>query len=348
LRQRSGIPAVLLICMLWLPAHAGSGRWKHSGDLSPSSGSESTIQVTRLNDYLLFFFDGRNPDAPQEPDDWVSETAMALGIGTYAIHRGDEALVFDTFTSVEQAAWVRHYLENMGITRFTVVQSHWHLDHIAGNAVYADSPIISSSLTWVRLMENREAIEAGTLWGPPAIHPLVLPTFTFDGQMRLYVGDIEVRLLQFDIHTQDSTLLYLPRDKLAFVGDMLEDPLTYMTEVEALPTHLAQLRELRRMDIARIFPNHGDPAVITRGGYDKSFIDATTTYIARMLTRAHEEDFLTSPMEAFIGDSAARGWVHAYEPYRVVQQMNLELVHEYYQDKPLPDVSAYLSRGRRG
>jgi hypothetical protein len=115
-----------------------------------------------------------------------------------------------------------------------------------------------------------------------------------------------------------------------------------MTEVEGLHHHLEGLKQLREMDIARIYPNHGDPAVITQGGYDKTFIDATTLYIARMLSRAHNEDFLTSPVEAFIGDALGRGWVHAFEPYREVHAMNLGLVHAYYEDKPLPDVSGYL------
>ncbi len=347
MRQLSEVRKVLLVGLSLLSAHAVAG-CSPQPEETPPPAEEPSIEVTRLNDHLLFFFDGRDSNGPQQPGDWVADTAMKLGVGTYAIHRGDEALIYDTFTSLEQARWVRRYLEGQGIRRFTVVQSHWHLDHIAGNAVYADSPRISSSLTWVRLLENREAIEAGTLWGPPAIAPLVLPNLTFDGQMTVFVGDLEVRLLQFDIHTQDSTLVYLPQDKVALTGDMLEDPLTYMTEVEGLATHLAELKRLRQMDLVRIFPNHGDPSVITRGGYDKTFIDATTLYVSRMLARAHEADYLSSPVEAFLGDAFAQGWVHPFEPYRDVHQMNLGLVQAYYADKPLPDVSTYTSAVHRG
>jgi cyclase len=339
-KQMIGMKMVFLVCTLLFSTYASAGCGTETQDTNPQV-QEPSIEVTRINDSLLFFFDGRDPITNPGPGDWVVDAAMKLGVGTYAIHRGDEALVYDTFTSIEQARWVRRYLENMGIKHFTVVLSHWHLDHIAGNSVYADSPIVASSLTRVRMLENQAAIEAGTLWGPPAINPVVLPTVTFDQQMSLYVGGLEVRLMQFNIHTQDSTLLYLPQDKLALTGDMLEDPLTYMTEVDGLSTHLAELRRLRAMDIERIYPNHGDPAVITQGGYDKTFIDATTLYISRMLNRAHDEDYLSSPMAAFIGDALARGWVHAFEPYRDVHQMNLGLVHDYYLDRPLPDVSEY-------
>jgi hypothetical protein len=94
------------------------------------------------------------------------------------------------------------------------------------------------------------------------------------------------------------------------------------------------------LDSSRIFPNHGDPAVIRAGAYDKGLIDATVDYLQKMLQRAHDTDYLAGTLEDYLADSLARGWVHAYEPYRAVHEMNLQLVHDYYQDRPLPDVSA--------
>jgi len=91
------------------------------------------IKVKVLNDYLIFFFDGRRPaERYAQGWNWFDDAAMKLGVGTYAIHSGDQAVVYDTFTSVAQAKFVRDYLEKMGIKKFTVVHSHWHLDHIAG------------------------------------------------------------------------------------------------------------------------------------------------------------------------------------------------------------------------
>lgn len=302
-------------------------------DPTPESAPAPTIEVTRLGEYLLFFFDGRDAASASAGDDWVADAAMKLGVGTYAIHSGDEAIVYDTFPSVAQARWVRAYLEDMGIRRFTVVLSHWHLDHIAGNAVYADSDIVSSARTSEILHARQAEIAAGQVWGPPAIDPVVLPTITYDDRRTLRVGDIDVELIQVNIHSKDSTMLYLPRDRIALVGDTLEDPLTYMVEVEELSNHLTGLQQMKDMDIARIYPNHGDPAVIAGGGYDKTLIDATMDYIGKMLARVHDPGYLESAMEDYIGDSLSHGWVHAFEPYRQVHQMNLKLVHEYYKDK---------------
>ncbi|WP_437679129.1 MBL fold metallo-hydrolase [Sorangium sp. So ce131] len=296
--------------------------------------------VKDLNDHLILFFDGRNPDGERLTPawNWRDDAAMKLGIATYAIHRGDEALVYDTFTSPDQARPARDHLEGRGVKRFTVVNSHWHLDHVGGNAAYQDATIVACALTRDQLATQRAAIEAGTLWGPPSIRPLALPMKTFEGRMDLDVGGIRVELHQVNIHSKDSTVLYLPADKALLAGDTLEDTLTYMVEIEGLPDHVANLRELREVDIEAIFPNHGDPSVIQGGGYGKTLIDATIDYITRMVRRAHDPGYLNGTMEEYVQELAAKAWVHPFAPYRDVHQQNLKLVHDHYKNRPLPEL----------
>ncbi|MDP0983652.1 MBL fold metallo-hydrolase, partial [Klebsiella variicola] len=88
----------------------------------------------------------------------------------------DEALVYDTHVSLDHAALIRSTLQAKGVKRFTVVLSHWHLDHVAGTGVFADCAIIANRRTAAHLERQKADIEAGTLEGPPAISPLVLPT----------------------------------------------------------------------------------------------------------------------------------------------------------------------------
>jgi hypothetical protein len=114
-----------------------------------------------------------------------------------------------------------------------------------------------------------------------------------------------------------------------------------MVEVENLACHLKDLERMRQWDIARIFPNHGDPDVIAGGGYDKTLIDATVSYVTKMLARSRDADYLTGTMEDYIGDAAAKGWVHPFEPYRDVHAQNLKLVHDYWRARPLPEGLAH-------
>lgn len=51
---------------------------------------------------------------------------------------------------------------------------------------------------------------------------LVLPNETFSGEMRLAVGDKEVRLIEVGpAHTRGDVIVYVPKDKVLYTGDML-------------------------------------------------------------------------------------------------------------------------------
>jgi cyclase len=298
------------------------------------------IKVHHHTPYLISFFAGRQPTGRfAEERNWVDDSALKLGTAMYAIHSGAEAVVYDTFTSVPHAEFVRDYLEKMGIEKFTVVLSHWHLDHIAGNSAFADCDIIATSLTRDALVRHKDDIEAGKVWGPPAIAPLIFPNIMFDDHLELRVGEIVVDLRRMNIHSIDGCVAYLPKDKLLLAGDTLEDPLTYMIEVENLAEHLRNLRDMQGWDIAKILPNHGDPDVIMAGGFDKTLIEATRAYVARMLSRAHDAGYLDGTMEDFVGTEAAKGWIQPFEPYGEVHEQNLKLVHDYWKDKTLPEVA---------
>jgi glyoxylase-like metal-dependent hydrolase (beta-lactamase superfamily II) len=311
--------------------------------LTPAMAKDKVdIEVTRLNDYLLFFYAGRGEAAKNTADDWVSGAAMKLGIGIYVIYQGNKAIIYDTMTSVEQAQWVKDYLQKAhGIEHFTVVQSHWHLDHVAGNAAFLGNDIIGQSLTRDTLVEKKAALESGEEWGPPAINPLVMPNVVFNKRMDLYVGDIKLELHNYNVHTKDTNLIYIPKDKILLCGDTLEDTITYMVDIPSLPDHLQGLQEIKAIDATVLYPNHGNPEVIRNGGYSKTLIDATSNYISRMLQHAHDKDYLDSKLEAYIGDSLEKGWVSLWEPYRDVHKMNLGLIHEYYKDKDLPKLTVH-------
>ena len=146
-------------------------------------------RVLRPAPGVLAFYEGRIEGYRfAEGRNWVDEGAISLGIASYAIVDGEAALVYDTHVSVEHARFVRETLEAEGASELTVVLSHWHLDHVAGTAAFPGAEVIASERTAEHLVQKQAAIEAGTLEGPPAIDPLVLPTRTYSGRERLPVG----------------------------------------------------------------------------------------------------------------------------------------------------------------
>jgi glyoxylase-like metal-dependent hydrolase (beta-lactamase superfamily II) len=64
-----------------------------------------------------------------------------------------------------------------------------------------------------RLFRNVESVPPGLTW----------PTITFRGRMTLWLGSLEVQLLQLGRgHTKGDTVAWLPRQKILFSGDLVE------------------------------------------------------------------------------------------------------------------------------
>jgi cyclase len=282
------------------------------------------VRTLRLSADLLGFYDGRVAGWRFAPGpNWVDDGALSLGVCSYALIDGGDAIVFDTHVSAAHGHLIRRTLEELGVRRIVVVLSHWHLDHVAGTAAFEDCEIVASRLTAERLTRRRNAIEAGTLEGPPPISPLVLPTTTFEGQTRVAAGSLQADLVQFDIHSADGTALHIPAEGMLLAGDMIEDTVTYISEPERLEANLAELARLRDLRARRIYPNHGNESVIATGGYGDGLIAATERYIGDLLRLREEPTPADLDLRTFVADSLAAGWLTYYEPYERVHRSNL-------------------------
>jgi cyclase len=285
------------------------------------------LRVLEPHPNILAFYDGRVEGQQfMAEHNWVDDGALSLGIASYAIVSGKHALVYDTHVSVPHAKFIRDTLSAKGVTDFTVVLSHWHLDHVAGTQIFADSPVIANRKTFMHLRENHAAIENATHHGPPGINPLVLPDRMFSGRMTLEVGKIAVELIEANIHSDDATVIWIPERGVLLAGDTMEDTVTYVGEPEFFDTHLSDLDRLAALEPTFILPNHGDPDIIAAGGYDKGLIKAQQQYI-RMLKRCRDDEILRrQPLEELIAGPLSRGWVNMFEPYRAIHNQNLERV----------------------
>jgi cyclase len=311
-----------------------------------ADAADLNMRVIHINDHLIGFYDGRPAESTTRRGvhNWADFGAMNVGVATYVIHRGDRALVLDTYPSTQQAKWVRDYLVKFGIRHFTVVNSHWHLDHVGGNAIYADVDRIATEKTRQRLIAKRAAIEAGTEWGPPVIAPLVIPNIGITADTTYFVEDVEVELRPVNIHSEDGLVLYLPTDRILLAGDTLEDTLTFIVEPEQIAAQYRNLEAMKQWNIDRIYPNHGNPDVIARGGYRTTLIDATRDYLRRMVARAHDPEYLKGSLESYVHDSVSKGWVSIWWAYREAHEANLAVVAKAYKNRPLPEFESAAER----
>jgi len=285
------------------------------------------MRVLRPAEGVFAFYDGRIDGYRfAEGPNWVDDGALSLGIASYAVVAEGEAVVYDTHVSVERARHIREILEEQGVRRFTIVLSHWHLDHVAGTAAFQDCEVIASARTGELLTRFRSAIERGEHEGPPGIDPLVLPTQVFEDRQRLPLGRTHVELIHTNIHSDDATVIWIPQERLLLCGDTMEDTITYVDEPESLDAHLANLDELWALAPDRILPNHGDPDVIGTGGYSRDLIRATQQYIDVLERCRSKAQLRGAPLRQLIAGPLDAGWIHYFAPYEGVHLENLDRV----------------------
>lgn len=280
---------------------------------------------------LFAYYDGRVPGHRyMDADNWVDDGAISLGIASYALVTGTGALVYDTHVSVEHGLAVRAHLEGLGVTDFTVIYSHCHLDHVAGTAAFPGVEVIANTRTAAHLARDQKGIEDATYHGPPAICPLVLPTRTFSGRMEFDFAGERVELIEANIHSDDATLLWLPDRGVLLAGDTVEDTVTYVGAPEDFATHLADLDRMAALSPRHILPNHGAPDRIAGGGYGMGLITATSAYIRWLMAQACDADQGGLPLRKILPDIDPGGDLLWWEGYEAVHRQNVSRTRKVY------------------
>ncbi len=112
-----------------------------------------------------------------------------------------------------------------------VVLTHYHAVRVLGASAYGAQQIIASQDTYDLIVERGEADKASEIGRFPRLFSnvetvppgMTWPTMTFTGKMTLWLGKLEVQLLQLGRgHTKGDTVVWLPQERTLFSGDLVE------------------------------------------------------------------------------------------------------------------------------
>ena len=112
-----------------------------------------------------------------------------------------------------------------------VVLTHYHAVRVLGASAYGADHIIASQDTRDLIVERGEQDKASEIGRFPRLFSnvesvppgMTWPTLTFTGKMTLWLGQLEVQLLQLGRgHTKGDTVVWLPQDKVLLSGDLVE------------------------------------------------------------------------------------------------------------------------------
>jgi len=166
----------------------------------------------------------------------ISEHAWAYtaeGDPNTGIIIGDDAvLVADTQATPAMAADViRRIREVTDKPIKYVVLTHYHAVRVLGASAYKPQEILASQDTYDLIVERGEQDKASEIGRFPRLFQnvetvpkgMTWPTMTFTGKMTVWLGKVEVQLLQLGRgHTKGDTVVWLPQERALLSGDLVE------------------------------------------------------------------------------------------------------------------------------
>jgi glyoxylase-like metal-dependent hydrolase (beta-lactamase superfamily II) len=228
------------------------------------------LEQRKLSDSVIVF-DGHYPEGGN-----VTSTV---------VHSGNHAFVFDSLLYPEDTLDLLRSLKDLNLNPEGLVNTHWHLDHTAGNQLFLETKrIISHSLcndlmhtdlpsqiNWL----NEELKEEGRV---RATYPNEAIS---DGSV-LKVGDQEIKFLHTPGHTPDSIIAWLEDENVIVAGDtVMELPYLWHGESQALIESLKRVQSIVRG--GKIVQGHGGICGREKLGGDVSYIENVRKLVAEYL-----------------------------------------------------------------
>ena len=153
-----------------------------------------------------------------------------------------------------------------------VLLTHYHAVRVLGASGYKSAgleQVISSRDTYDLIVERGQQDMDSEIGRFPrlfqaveSVPGLTWPTLTFEGQMSIWMGDLEVQIKQLGRgHTKGDTIAWLPKEKVLFSGDLVEFDAACYTGDAHLADWPQTLDNLSKLGAEKLVPGRG-PALL--------------------------------------------------------------------------------------
>ncbi|HNN08661.1 MAG TPA: MBL fold metallo-hydrolase [Azospira sp.] len=171
-----------------------------------------------------------------------------------------------------------------------VTLTHYHAVRVLGASGYKSEglqQIIASQDTYDLIVERGQQDMDSEIGRFPrlfnaveSVPGLTWPTIAFKGEMTLWMGKLEVRIMQLGRgHTKGDTVVWLPQQKVLFSGDLVEYDAACYTGDAYLADWPQTLDNLSALCADKLVPGRGpalmNPEQVNKGlAYTRAFVSA--------------------------------------------------------------------------
>jgi glyoxylase-like metal-dependent hydrolase (beta-lactamase superfamily II) len=178
-----------------------------------------------------------------------------------------------------------------GGRKLLLTTTHFHPEHAFGAQPFAGATYVCNHSQAEELRaKGQEYIEMFSGFGPGLAEllsdvELIPPDITYNGESAaIDLGGVVARLIAIGpAHTRGDQVVFLPRERVLFAGDLVEDRfLPIFPDEDAIgPRWLDALDRLERLEPAVVVGGHGDVG-------DVGLIDALRDYLVAVRDRVSE------------------------------------------------------------
>jgi len=169
-----------------------------------------------------------------------------------------------------------------------VVLSHYHAVRVLGASGYAPRHVIASRDTYDLIVERGEADMKSEIERFPrlfqaveSVPGLTWPTLIFEHRLTLWLGSVQVEIMQLGRgHTKGDTVVWLPKDRVLFSGDLVEYAATPYTGDAYLSDWPATLDAVEALNPAKLVPGRG--ASLTTPEQVREGLNGTRAFVMEM------------------------------------------------------------------
>lgn len=190
--------------------------------------------------------------------------AAQSGSNSGFIIGSDSVAVVDTFVNPAAAqALLDEIRKKTSLPIRFVVNTHYHIDHVAGNNIFAAAGATIVAQDNVRAWERTENLK---FFGPQPkpeqkamVESLGLPTLTYKDRVDLYLGTRHVIVVSLPGHTGGDSVVFIPDANVVFCGDLFwKHTLPNLIDASTKPWIESLDAMLARHPQATFVPGHGE------------------------------------------------------------------------------------------
>ncbi|WP_375502490.1 MBL fold metallo-hydrolase [uncultured Jatrophihabitans sp.] len=220
---------------------------------------------------------------------WINNTGFV--VGSTAVISVDACS-----TRARTAAYLERIATVSRAPVTTLINTHHHGDHTFGNYLFDTATIVAHENCRTSLLQAglppRPGVWDPVDWGDIELAP---PTLTFTDRVTLWSDDdpIEVSYVGRPAHTDNDSLVWLPRQQVLFCGDLLFNGGTPFLLMGSVSGAIGVLTDVvGAYPAAVIVPGHGAPCT-------GSLIDTVVGYLRFVLSVARQGlDAEVGPLDA--------------------------------------------------